>query len=317
MDKRSIKQAIFHIDTLVLFIATIGLIILFNYLTPHFLTTSNFRVLVETMAILTIIAVGVHFLLVAGEIDISFVSVLELAAAVAAVSSPANPFYLIFFSLLATWGVGLVNGLFVTRIGIPSFLVTLATMSGVQGLVLIICNYRAVLLQDSLLPQLFYGRLLGGVSSSAYWMILVVAVAAITASMTKFGRWIYATGGNERAARLLGIPTKRVKLILFCLCSILAGLAGLILAGRALSARPFMGQGYFMPAIAAPILGGALLTGGTGSVYRTTLACFVLVVITNGVTLLGLEPAYRDIFMGLILLAALSVRAFQSRGQGS
>ena len=90
----------------------------------------------------------------------------------------------------------------------------------------------------------------------------------------------------------------------------------MILASRALSARPEMGQGYFMPAIAAPILGGALMTGGTGSVYRTALACFVLVVITNGVNLLGLEPAYRDIFMGMILLSALSVRALQSRSIG-
>ncbi|HQK84369.1 MAG: Ribose transport system permease protein RbsC [Firmicutes bacterium ADurb.Bin419] len=317
MDIRTVKQSVYHIDTIVLSVAAIGLIILFSNLTPHFLVMTNFRVIFETMAVLSILAVGINFLLVAGEIDISFVSVLELSAAVAAVASPSNTIYLIFLGIFAAFLVGLVNGFFVTKLGIPSFLVSLATMSGVQGIVMIVCNYRAVLLQNNLIPQIFYGRYFGGIATSVYWMIIVIVIAAISASKTKFGRWIYATGGNERAARLMGIPTLKVKLILFCLNGALAGLAGLILASRALSARPAMGQGYFMPAIAAPILGGALLTGGTGSVYRTALACFVLTVITNGVNLLGLEPAYRDIFMCIILLSALSVRAIQSRGIGS
>lgn len=179
MDIRTVKQSVYHIDTIVLSIAAIGLILLFSNLTPHFFVMTNLRVIFETMAVLGILAVGINFLLVAGEIDISFVSILELSAAVAAVASPSYTIYLIFLGTFAAFLVGLVNGFFVTKLGIPSFLVTLATMSGVQGIVMIVCNYRAVLLQNNLIPQIFYGRFYGGIASSVYWMIFIIVVAAI------------------------------------------------------------------------------------------------------------------------------------------
>ena len=116
MDIRTVKQSVYHIDTIVLSVAAIGLIILFSNLTPHFLVMTNFRVIFETMAVLSILAVGINFLLVAGEIDISFVSVLELSAAVAAVASPSNTIYLIFLGIFAAFLVGLVNGFFVTKL---------------------------------------------------------------------------------------------------------------------------------------------------------------------------------------------------------
>jgi ribose/xylose/arabinose/galactoside ABC-type transport system permease subunit len=207
--------------------------------------------------------------------------------------------------------VGLVNGLLRTKVGIPSFLVTMASMVSVQGLVLLITDYRAVLLQDDAILEIFYGDWLWFVTTAVYWMVVVVAVGGLIGARTKFGRWVYATGGNERTASLQGVPTTRVKLLLFVASSLLAALAGFILASRAVSARPFMGAGFFMPVIAAPILGGASLTGGEGSIRRTALACFMLSMITNGVTLLGLDPAYRDLFLGIVLVTALSARALR------
>lgn len=123
---------------------------------------------------------------------------------------------------------------------------------------------------------------------------------------------MFATGGNEKSARLMGIPTARVKFTLFVSSALLAGLAGFILGSRSMAARPLMSAGYIMPAIAAPILGGAALTGGQGSVPKTVLAAFILTMITNGVSLMGLQPAYRDMFMGIILVSALSVRYIQT-----
>jgi ribose/xylose/arabinose/galactoside ABC-type transport system permease subunit len=298
-------------NTIILLAAVLGLTVVFSTLSPHFLTLANARTILEMTSILAILAVGVHFLLVAGEIDISFVAVLELSAAVAARLSPGHAAVLIAAGMGAAILVGLVNGLLRTRVGIPSFLVTLASMVAVQGVVLIVTDYRAVLLQDQTIPEIFYGDWLWFVTTAVYWMFLVVGVGAFIGARTKFGRWVYATGGNERAARLQGIPTTRVKLVLFVVSSLMAALAGFILASRAVSARPLMGAGYFMPVIAAPILGGASLTGGEGSVLRTALACLVLSMITNGVTLLGLEPAYRDLFLGIVLVSALSVRALR------
>jgi ribose/xylose/arabinose/galactoside ABC-type transport system permease subunit len=278
---------------------------------PYFFTPINWRVIFESMSILAIIATGIHYLLVAGEIDISFASVLELSAITAALSSPANTFYIIIVSLLAAIAVGVVNGFFTVKVGIPSFLTTLSTMVGVQGIVYLISNYRSVVLRDELLPQIFYGRFYGNIATSVYWMIGFFIFAGIILRYTKFGRWTYATGGNEKAARLMGIPTKMVKFKLFIISAFMAGVAGLIVASRSLAARPGMGENYLMPAIAAPILGGALLTGGRGSIVRTALGCLVLTVIINGVNLLGLEPAHQNIFMGVILVSALSIRALQ------
>lgn len=316
MYTREIRKALFDINGIVLIVASIILIIIFSFSNPHFFTLNNFRVLLESMSILAILSIGVHFLLVAGEIDISFASVLSLSAAVAAVASPGNTFYIILVSLLAAAAVGVVNGFFTAKVGIPSFLVTLATMVGVQGIVYIITDYRAVLLSNDLVIKIFFGRfdVVGKTATAVFWMIVLLIISGVTLSYAKYGRWAYSTGGNARAAMLMGIPTKRVKFILFIISSLMGGIAGLIMVSRAHSARPLIGDGLLMPAIAAPILGGALLTGGRGSITRTTLGCLLLTIITNGVNLLGFEPAYRDIIMGSILIGALSIRTLQQKG---
>jgi len=306
-----IKKTFFNVNGIVLIVALVGLTILFSLTSPYFFTPINLRVIFESMSILAILATGLHFLLVAGEIDISFVSVLELSAITAALFTPGNTFFIILASLLAAVAVGVVNGFFTLKVGIPSFLATLATMVGVQGIVFLISNYRSVVLRNDLLPQIFYGRFFGNIATAVFWMIGFFIVAGIILRYTKFGRWVYATGGNEKAARLMGIPTKMVKFKLFILSAAMAGVAGLIVASRSLAARPGMGEAYLMPAIAAPILGGALLTGGRGSIVRTALGCLVLTIIINGVNLLGLEPAHQNIFMGVILVSALSIRSLR------
>jgi len=303
-----IKRALFNVNSIVLLVAVIGLVAAFSSLSPYFLTLINLRVILESMSILTILALGVHCLLVSGEIDISFTAVLGLSAAVAALASPNNTFLLIVLSLASAAAVGVINGFFTVKMRIPSFLVTLATMTGIDGVVLLASNYRSVLLANNLLPQIFYGRVVGNVPTAVFWMIALIVAIGIFLRYTKFGRWVYSTGGNDRAAALMGIPTKRVRFTLFVLSSFLAGIAGLIVASRSLSSRPLIGEAYLMPAIAAPILGGALLTGGRGSVVRTTLGCLVLTIITNGTNLLGLEPAYQNLFMAIILIGSLSTQ---------
>jgi ribose/xylose/arabinose/galactoside ABC-type transport system permease subunit len=294
-----------------------ALIFFFSIWSSYFLTLTNFRVLLENMSILTFLALGVHFLLVGGEIDISFTSVLAFSATMAAIASPGNTFIIILVALFAAVAVGMVNGFFVVKIGIPSFLVTLSTMVLIQGLVYVLNNYRSVSLWDNLIPQIFYGRFISDVSACVFWMIGLIVVAGIIMRYTRFGRWVYATGGNERAARLMGVSTNKVKFTLFIISSLLAGIAGLISVSRTLASRPDLGEGYLMPAIAAPILGGALLTGGKGSVIRTVLGSLVLTTIMNGVYLMGLEPAYRDVFMGVVLLTALSARLLQLKVKGT
>lgn len=308
------KRAFSNIELFVLILAAIGLIIVFSILEPRFLTMNNFRIILETMSILGILSLGVNLLLIAGEMDISFTSVLEFAAAIAAISFAAqiNAFIAIVFGVLAAAGVGLINAFFTVKLKIPSFLVTLASQVAVGGVVLILCDYRTVLIRNKSFTGLFFGRPIGNIATAVYWMIGISLVLWFMLTKTKFGRWTYATGGNQNSARLMGIPTDKVKIILFIANAVLAAVAGFILGSRAMSARPGMGSSYLMPAISAPILAGAALTGGQGSAYKTILAAFVLTLITNGVTLIGLEPAYRDIFMGFILVSALSIRYTQN-----
>ncbi|WP_372963532.1 ABC transporter permease [Mesotoga sp.] len=308
------KRSTANIELFVLLLAAVVLIVVFSILEPRFFSVNNFRILLETMSILGILSLGVNFLLIAGEMDISFTSVLELSAAVVAISSTAhmNTFVSIAFGVLAATAVGLINAFFAVKLKIPSFLVTLGTQVAIGGLVMILCDYRTIIIRDKSFINMFFGRPFANIASAVYWMIGIAIVIWFVLTRTRFGKWVYATGGNQSSARLMGIPTDRVKISLFVTSAILAGIAGFILGSRATSARPAMGTSYLMPAISAPILAGAALTGGQGSAFKTLLAAFVLTIITNGVTLIGLEPAYRDIFMGVILISALSVRYLQN-----
>ncbi len=315
MNYRSLlKRSTANIELFVLLLAAFVLIVVFSILEPRFFSVNNFRILLETMSILGILSLGVNFLLIAGEMDISFTSVLELSAAVVAISSTAhmNTFVSIAFGVLAATAVGLINAFFAVKLKIPSFLVTLGTQVAIGGLVMILCDYRTIIIRDKSFINVFFGRPFANIASAVYWMIGIAIVIWFVLTRTRFGKWVYATGGNQSSARLMGIPTDRVKISLFVTSAILAGVAGFILGSRATSARPAMGTSYLMPAISAPILAGAALTGGQGSAFKTLLAAFVLTIITNGVTLIGLEPAYRDIFMGVILISALSVRYLQN-----
>jgi len=312
--KNLLKRSTTNIELFVLLLAAVVLIVVFSILEPRFFSVNNFRILLETMSILGILSLGVNFLLIAGEMDISFTSVLELSAAVVAISSTAhmNTFVSIAFGVLAATAVGLINAFFAVKLKIPSFLVTLGTQVAIGGLVMILCDYRTIIIRDKSFINMFFGRPFANIASAVYWMIGIAIVIWFVLTRTRFGKWVYATGGNPSSARLMGIPTDRVKISLFVTSAILAGIAGFILGSRATSARPAMGTSYLMPAISAPILAGAALTGGQGSAFKTLLAAFVLTIITNGVTLIGLEPAYRDIFMGVILISALSVRYLQN-----
>lgn len=315
MSNKILAKTLKDLESLVLIGGIIGLVILFSAFEPRFLSLENIRIILETMSVLAILALGLNLLLIIGEIDISFTSVLEFSASIVALINSywhLNTFLTILFALLGAVAVGIANGVFVVKLRIPSFLVTLASQAIVGGIVLIICNYRAVLISNQAFLNIFYGRPLGNVATSVYWMFFITFCLWFLLTKMKIGKWAFATGGNEEAARLMGIPTARVKLLFFILNGCLAGVAGFILGSRAMSARPLMSTGYLMPAMAAPIMGGASLNGGEGSVPKTFLAVFLLSIITNGVSLLGLEPAYRDILMGTILVTALSIRQLRS-----
>ncbi|MEM1547299.1 MAG: ABC transporter permease [Candidatus Methanomethylicia archaeon] len=309
--KYSFKETILNAEGVILIAALVGLIFYFAMQNPAFLTVRNFIIILETMSILAIASLGICILLIAGEIDISITAIMELAATIAALMSINR--YDTGINLLITFLIilliGTINGFLTAYIRIPSFIVTLATKLCITGIVLVLTKYSSLPIMDKNIIYIFYNAKLFGISISFYWLLALAIIIAILLRYFRLGRWIYMTGGNETYAWALGIPTRKVKFIVFVFSAVLAGISGLIMGSRSVSARAFMADGYLLPAIAAPILGGGSMTGGLGSTIRTLLGALLLTIITNGVYIMGLEPALYNVFMGITLVIALSIRA--------
>jgi ribose transport system permease protein len=310
---REIKDTLFTVEGIILIIAIVLSFVLFSSLSRYYATLSNLRILLELTAILGILSLAVLVVLIAGEIDISLTNQMEWAATIAAVLSInyKNTLFILLASLIGTLVIGCINGFFVSRVKIPSFLVTLATGTALLGPTLILTRYSSIPLMDYTIVNIFYGIKILNLSISFYWFIGISIVLGIMLKYTVLGREMYAVGGDSRAAFYAGINVGKIRFIIFVIASVLAWFAGIIMASRSLSARAYMATGYLMQGIAAPILAGASLLGGRGSVVRTCIAAFLLNAVIMGVYILGLEPALYTLFMGVLLLIILAVRGIR------
>jgi ribose transport system permease protein len=211
--------------------------------------------------------------------------------------------------------VGLANGLLITIIGLPPFIATLGTLSIVRGLVYVITKGRPVTIEregNNLLIELGQGYV-GEVPIPVIILAAITIVATIFLSQSTLGRYIYAVSGNEEAARLAGINVVLVKILVYVLCSTLAGFAGQILVSRLVSAQPSAALGFELPVIAAAIIGGTSLMGGEGTVLGAVLGAAIIGVIDNGVVLLGVNLYAYQIIVGTVIIAAASLDMLQKR----
>ncbi len=211
--------------------------------------------------------------------------------------------------------IGFVNGVFVTRLGIPSFLVTLGMLLVVRGTALWVTSgfpQRTWDAGEEWLAQILVGDFyIGGlrVYMSLIWFILIALAFHYVLTRTRFGNWIQATGGNGSAARNRGVPTRRVKLILFMLSSAMAALAGIISSIRVSAANPNSGTGYELEVIAMVVIGGTVLTGGRGTIIGTVLGVLILRLMRNGIVLIGVPGLAYNIFIGGIILGMMALHA--------
>jgi len=211
--------------------------------------------------------------------------------------------------------IGAVSGLFVTRLGIPSFLVTLGMLLVVRGSALWLTSgfpQRTWDAGDQWLATLLVGDFyIGGlrIYMSLIWFILLAVAIHFVLTRTRFGNWIQATGGNPGAARNRGVPVKRVKLVLFMLSAAMAGLAGVISSIRVSAANPNSGQGYELEVIAMVVIGGTVLTGGRGTIIGTVLGVLILRLMRNGIVLIGVPGLAYNIFIGAIILGMMALHA--------
>ncbi|MFT4824550.1 MAG: ribose transport system permease protein [Halioglobus sp.] len=305
-------------DFVGLLFALVALVAFFSVQSDYFLSALTFTTLANQMPALLVIAVGMTFVLIVAGIDLSVGSVMALCGAVlglAIVEFHLSVWLAAGLCLLTGLVCGLLNGAVVTRWGVPSFIVTLGMLEIARG--------GAYLVTDS--QTLYIGSAVEVISAplpyvnlSPAWFaaVIVVVVGQLLLSRTVLGRYAIAVGTNEEAVHLSGINVARIKLIVFGMAGLLAGLGGLFHVGYLQSADPNAGIGLELSAIAAVVIGGTSLAGGKGSVVNTFLGVLIITVLQTGLAQIGASEPSKRVITGLVIIAAVIIDVYRNRSGG-
>jgi len=276
---------------------------------PYFLAAGNLTVVSRQIGLALIISVGMTFVILIAGIDLSVGSVVALVSVLVGifmVQMGLNPVLSIVLAILAGACVGLVNGVITAVGGLPAFVSTLGMLAVAKGLALGITGGSTI----SGFPSefLFIGQGVVWILPVPAWVALVVALSAhFVLTRTTFGRQVYFLGSNEEAALLSGIRVKRVKVMVFVIASSLAAVSAILETARLSVGQPSAGGGYELVAIGAAVIGGVSLFGGVGSILGTALGTTLLLLINNGLILLGVSPYWQQVFSGSIIIAAVAL----------
>jgi ribose transport system permease protein len=273
-----------------------------------FTNPNNLLNIARQTAIIATMAVAMTFVIAAGQIDLSVGAIAGLASVTTALTiARFGPVAGVIAGLLIGLIVGAVNGLLVTRLVIPSFLVTLGMMGVARGSAMWVTDTAPVPILDQRYNAIFGSGSIGPIPSLLIWIVIVTAVGAIALRKTTYGRQVLATGGNERAARFSGIDTARIGFLVLTISGGVAALAGMLYAGRLQSGRFQWGEGDELSVIAAVVLGGTSLFGGSGSVIGSVLGALLIGVVNNGLILMGLEASQQIVIRGGIIIVAVAL----------
>jgi simple sugar transport system permease protein len=296
-------------------------LIVFQSLSPDFLSLLNISNTLDFTVELGMMALATTLLMTAGEFDLSVGSVFGFTAVLmwtlknSGVTSLPVAFVI---AMVAAGLIGLANGWFVTRLRITSFLVTLGMLLVVRGAALFITSgfpqntwSAAGLLVDILVGEMKFGTF--HIYASLFWFVAMAIVLGYVLSRTKAGNWIQATGGNASAARARGVNVAGTKSWLFVLTAMVSGFSGIISSIRTASANPNSGTGYELEVIAMVVIGGTVLTGGRGTVLGTVLGVLMLRAMRNGIIMVGVPGLAYNIFIGAIILAMVALHASLER----
>lgn len=291
-------------------IGLVLLVVVISILSPSFLTTKNiFNVLRQT-SINAIIAAGMTFVILTGGIDLSVGSILAISGAVCAnmLVGGTNIVIASIVALLIGAGIGFLNGFVIAKGKLQPFIATLATMTILRGLTLVYTDGKPITLGSGELAIAF-GKIGGGqilgIPTPAIVMALVFIVCGYILNKTTVGRYTYALGSNEEAAKLSGLNTDKIKIAVYTVSGILAAIAGVIITSRLFSAQPTAGSGYELDAIAAVVLGGTSLTGGKGKITGTIIGALIIGVLSNALNLLDVSSYYQMMVKGVVILIAV------------
>jgi ribose transport system permease protein len=292
-----------------LYIAFAILLVVFSLASPFFLSLNNFLNIGRQTTLVSIMAVGMTFIIIARQIDLSVASTLALSgmSAALAMAHISNHWLVGAVAGIGTGAiVGLINGIVTTRLAIPSFLVTLGSLSAARGLAMLVTDTKPVIITDDTYFTVFGEGSLLGIPAPIAWTIAAMIFGILLLHYNIFGRRIYAAGGNPTAALYSGINIKRVTTLAFVLTGSLAGLAALVLSARSHAARPDVVQGMELDVIASVILGGCSLFGGRGFILGTLLGSLIIGTLNNGLVLLNVSSPLQLVIKGAIIVAAVA-----------
>ncbi|ACO48226.1 ABC transporter permease [Deinococcus deserti] len=302
-------------------LVALGLLILFGALRyDGFLTPYNISTVLAYNSMFGLIALGMTFVIMTGGIDLSVGSVAALASVVAALLSPYGLWPALFGAVAAATLLGLINGLIIAYLKILPFITTLAMLLAARGLALMFSNNESVSADFDHGFTTFGQGSIGGVPFTAIVLFGAFAVGMLALRYTRFGRHVLAIGGNEEASRLMGLPVERTLVLVYVLSGALAGLAGVILASQFGAGQPTEGLGWELTAIAAVVVGGTLLTGGSGSVGSTLVGVLLLGMIfnilnfENGRGTISLSAYWQSVIRGAFLLVVVLLQNRLTRG---
>lgn len=315
------------------FFALIAIIIVFSILSPNYATVSNFLIMASHVAIFGLLAIGMLLVILNGGIDLSVGSVLGLTGVFAGFLMQGvelkamgiilyMPVWAVVVLTIALGAfVGIVNGVLIAYFRVPAFVATLGSLYVARGAALLMTNGLTFnnLSGDPSLGNTGFNWLgfnrLGGVPIGVIVLVIIALAAGLLLSRTAFGRWLYSSGGNARAAELSGVPVKRVQITVYALSGMCAAVAGLVLSSQLTSAGPTAGTTYELTAIAAVVVGGASLMGGRGNVRGTLLGAFVIGFLSDGLVIIGVSSYWQTVFTGAVIVLAVMLNSIQYGGK--
>jgi len=323
-----LRYSLANFPEIVALVSFLLVFVFFTVAAEHFLTLVALSNILSFASILGIIIVGVAMLMIAGEFDLSVGSNFAVASFVFALTMNAGiaPLPAMLFAVLISALLGALNGVIVIRTGIPSFIATLGTMLAYRGIARAIGGGGLVKYVESR-PVLF-GILNGAIDPlnqlfepvanfrvSIIWFILIVVVMSIILRRTRFGNWVFATGGNPGAALAQGVPVKWVKLMAFTLTGLLTGVASVMQFAQRTSVDPLRGEGWELIAVASCVIGGVKLTGGVGTILGAIVGILLLQMLEQGLVLMGLSVQIFRSVAGLILMLSVILNTYLSASE--
>ncbi len=319
MDQKNKKTSLADNAVLGIFrnnVGIIGVLIIMcaivSFATDKFLTPNNIISVLRQISINAYIALGMTLIIILGHIDLSVGAIVAMSGTLT-VGLTVNQGLPIGAAILA--GIvlgtlaGFVSGCVVSRFRVPAFIITMAMMNVCSGVAYVYSGGQSTRINDDFFVAIGTGYLFNVIPLPVVYMVILIALCSFVLGKTRFGTYVYAIGGNREAARLSGVPIKKVEIIVFTLSGFLSAFAGLVLCSRMYSGQPSVGSGYELDAIAACVLGGTSMSGGKGRISGTVFGAMVIGVISNGLNLIGVSSYWQLIVKGLIIACAVLLDA--------